>query len=348
MKSMATSQRDPRLNNLDSLRLMLALFVVLEHANNLFHVAAGQDHRFDFFLFNLSDVAVSSFFVISGMLTYVSYQRDPDLLRFYLRRLFRIFPAYWSVVLLQVVVFCLLASTLVQWDELPFYLLVNGITANFLSGTFIEDVPAINGSLWTIKVETSYYLLLPALFPLMRRTPLLLVLSLLSLVWAVSVDHPSLVKQLPGKLYLFAIGIVLAKQVKRLTDHHSLVALLALPFVLASKFAFEDVLLLSEVTEAMVGVLCVVAFMRQWIVREPLDISYTLYLVHYPVLVLLTRILLPGQSFAVILGVGVALSVAVAVTISLLIERPALGYGRRLVARIRTHGGVAFLVGGKL
>lgn len=333
MKDKSNAPRDARRNNLDSLRLILASLVVLEHANNLFHVAQGTSYRFPFFLVNLSDVAVSTFFVISGMLTYDSYRRDPDIIRFYLRRMFRVFPAYWSVLLLQVVVFCLVATTLVLWDRLPFYLAANALTANFLAPTFLEGVPAINGSLWTIKIEASYYLLLPLLFPLLVRSPLLLLLGLLSFAWAVGIEHGTLAKQLPGKLYLFAIGIALARLSSRITERHALIALLLAPLGIVLKFATEGLFILQELMAAALGVCLVIAFMRPWLRREPMDISYTLYLVHYPVLVLVTRFLFPGQPFAIVLAAGLVLSVLLAVLISLLIERPALGLGRRLVSR---------------
>ena len=325
-----------RQNNLDSLRLILASLVVLEHANNLFHVAKDDAYRFDFFLLNLSDVAVSTFFVISGMLTYISYKRDPDLIRFYLRRMFRIFPAYWSVVLLQVVAFCVVATTLVLWERLPFYLLANALTANFLEPSFLDGIPAINGSLWTIKIETLYYLLLPLLFPLLSRSTTLCLVAVLSLLWSVGLDHGTLAKQLPGKLYLFAAGIALARVAPRVTERHSLIALALIPFGIWAKFYFDEYFVAEEVLLAIVGLCLVVAFMHPWIKIEPIDISYTLYLVHYPVLIFVTRILFPTQPFYIILVAGGILSILAAVLISLLIERPALGVGRNLVSRSRS------------
>lgn len=333
MARQAAVLRDPRSNNLDSLRLILAALVVLEHSNNLFHVALDDPTRFSFFLVNLSDVAVSAFFVISGMLTWISYERDPDLIRFYLRRFFRVFPAYWSVLALQIGVFCLVAAALVDWGKMPTYVLFNAMTANFLEPTFLEGVPALNGSLWTIKIEAGYYLILPFMFALMLRLPWLLVLSVLSFVWAVGIDSATLAKQLPGKIYLFALGVGLARLAPRITDGHSMGAMLLIPAGVFLKFATEDTAVLGELSEAALGVCLVVAFLRPWLKRETLDISYTLYLMHYPVLVFVTRFLLPGEPFWLVLTVGAALSVALSVAMSLLIERPALRFGRGLVAR---------------
>lgn len=318
-------------NNLDTLRFMLAFFVVLEHSNNLFHVALGSSERFDFFLFNMSDIAVSAFFVISGMLTYISFERDPDMVRFYLRRFFRVFPAYWSIVVAQIVAFCVLATALVQWEVLPFYAVVNFITANFLQASFVDGIFALNGSLWTIKIEASYYLFLPLLFPLFTRSPFLWIIAALSLLWAVALPSDTLAKQLPGKLYLFAAGVALARMSFYLTSRHSLWALLLLPVAIWAKFATEDIQVVGEIVTMFLSMIFVVAFLNRWVNTEIMDISYTLYLVHYPILVLLTRIIFPGQSFTLILIVGVISSVLSAIAFSIFIERPALRYGRNLV-----------------
>jgi len=327
------ARQDARSNNLDSLRLILATLVVLEHSNNLFHVALGSADRFSFFLVNMSDVAVSSFFVISGMLTWISFERDPDIIRFYLRRFFRVFPAYWAVVALQILVFAVVAGALVDWGKLPSYVIFNAVTANFLQPSFIEGIPALNGSLWTIKIEASYYLFLPLIFAFLLRPHWLVVVALLSFVWATTLDHPTLAKQLPGKLYLFVIGIALARVYAQITHRHSMIAMLLTPAVIALQFATEDIHFAGEISEAVLGVCLVVAFKRPWVQREPMDVSYTLYLVHYPLLVLLTRFIFPGEPFWLILTAGLVLSFACAVGLSLLLERPALRFGRRLVSR---------------
>lgn len=322
-----------RQNNLDTLRLLLAFLVVLEHCNNLFHSALNDSTRFSFFLLNLSDVAVSCFFVISGMLTWISFNRDPDIVRFYMRRFVRVFPAYWSVVTIQISAFVLLASSAIQWNNLFSYTIYNFITANFLRPSFIEGVPAINGSLWTIKIEVGYYVVLPFIFFFLSRWHWLLLIGLLSFIWATSLESATLAKQLPGKLYLFAIGVALAQVYLRITMRQSLVALLLVPMGVALKFTTEEMLRWGEISEAALGVCLVIAFRHAWMKRELIDISYTLYLVHYPIIVLVTRILLAGQEFWVILFVAVFASIAAAVAISLAIERPALRFGRSVVAQ---------------
>ena len=318
-------------NNLDTLRLILATLVVLAHTNNLFHVAAQSGEKYSFFLLNLSGVAVSSFFVISGMLTYISFERDGRIWNFYVRRFFRIFPAYWTLIIAQVLLFLLVMRGLVLWDVLPKYLVVNMLTANFLQPSFVETVPAINGSLWTIKIEAAYYVLVPFLFPLLLRTPALLVLAVVSFIWAVALPYETLAKQLPGKFYLFAMGVALARYYSVLTPRMSAISLGLVPVLVAAHLMTKDLFVVSELIEAAMSLLIVVAFLRRWVSYEPLDISYTLYLVHYPLLVVLTRVWMPDQSFAVILCVGVAMSVGMAVVMTLVVERPGLRLGRQFI-----------------
>ena len=110
-------------NNLNTLRLVLAGLVLVAHANDLFAMARPGLERNGFFLFHLSDVAVSAFFVLSGYLTWASWVRDNNTLRFYIRRAFRVLPAYWMVIAAQVVVFLLVfRDRVIPADILPYTL----------------------------------------------------------------------------------------------------------------------------------------------------------------------------------------------------------------------------------
>ena len=53
------------------------------------------------FPFNLADAAVDCFFVVSGFLIAGSYERCHGLWSFYVRRVFRLYPMYLCVVVLQ-------------------------------------------------------------------------------------------------------------------------------------------------------------------------------------------------------------------------------------------------------
>src|ERR1700729_2320465 len=85
-----------QVNNFTVLRLALALMVVLGH----FKLLNDGDTQPPF-PFNLADAAVDCFFVVSGFLIALSHEHSRGLLAFYTRRVFRLYPMYVCVVLLQ-------------------------------------------------------------------------------------------------------------------------------------------------------------------------------------------------------------------------------------------------------
>jgi peptidoglycan/LPS O-acetylase OafA/YrhL len=216
------------------------------------------------------------------------------------------------------------------------YVVANLLTANFLMPSFISDIPALNGSLWTIKIETLYYLFLPFLFPLLASRRFLPVAMIGSFVWAVGLPHEELARQLPGKFYLFAIGVLLARSPRILEGGFSTPALILLPFSLVLYFMVKETLIIGDLLCMLSSVFFVLIFLRRWIHWEPMDISYTLYLVHYPIEVMVTRYIAPGLPFWKMLALSMVLALVTATILSLLVERPALKIGRKLVRRLNS------------
>lgn len=109
----------------------------------------------------ISTLAVKVFFVISGYLISESWVRDPNVVRYLLRRSLRIFPA---LIILCLVTVILVVPTLTalpvsayfaQSDTWSYFWNV-GLLPNYsLPGVFANNVypNAVNGSLWTLPVE---------------------------------------------------------------------------------------------------------------------------------------------------------------------------------------------------
>jgi peptidoglycan/LPS O-acetylase OafA/YrhL len=105
-------------------------------------------------------------------------------------------------------------------DYVLFNLALSNFSAPSLPGVFLSNsVAAVNGSLWTIKLEVAFYCLVPVIVWMVRRWGYLSVLSaicLLSIAWkigfTVAAEHfhaeflLKLGKQIPGQLAFFAGG----------------------------------------------------------------------------------------------------------------------------------------------
>lgn len=154
----------PHINNLDALRLLGALLVLVNHSLILVGGRPlgllGQ---------SMSTVGVMLFFSISGYLVARSWQNDPNAGRFLLRRARRIMPALAFVVLGSVLVIgpFFTPLPLAEYFSHPHTLRYLGNVVFYSSYALplvfaMHPVPhAVNGSLWTLPVEVTLYAIAP-------------------------------------------------------------------------------------------------------------------------------------------------------------------------------------------
>jgi peptidoglycan/LPS O-acetylase OafA/YrhL len=118
---------------------------------------------------NFGSRGVAIFFVVSGFCIHLSFQQQGrKYSHFFIRRFFRIYPAYLAAVLLFVFLFPKTslnfsgASAHESWKQLIYHLL---LIHNFSGGTFM----GINASFWSLAIEVQLYLLYPILLFLVAR-----------------------------------------------------------------------------------------------------------------------------------------------------------------------------------
>jgi peptidoglycan/LPS O-acetylase OafA/YrhL len=161
-------------DNILQLRLFAALLVILGHSFVLVGKArAGLDPVHALFpRTHTHMVGVMMFFVISGFLITLSWQRRPDLWRFLRARALRLWPALivcvcaWALLIGPLLSKLPVATYFGEGDRLgSVYKYVAGNLSLlemqwFLPGVFATNPVAryVNGSLWTIPVEASLYL----------------------------------------------------------------------------------------------------------------------------------------------------------------------------------------------
>ncbi|MBC7799191.1 MAG: acyltransferase [Gemmatimonadaceae bacterium] len=321
-------------NNFTPLRLTLALLVVLGHFQLLDGVASPP------FPFNYASFAVDGFFVVSGYLVTSSFDRDPDLMRFYVRRLFRIYPLYLLVVLAQTALLGALSPAPEPLSLLR-YFAVNAVFANFLQYDIAAPVltglhtPGLNPSLWTLKIEIGFYLLLPFLWMAVRRFGA----GVLVAVFAASVAYMAvlraggqfeLAKQLPGQLQFFVLGIAAFRYRDRVRVGPR--AALAAAIVLA---AAATLLLPTHppvLYPLVVGALMMLVALRVPPMAFQTDVSFGVYLLHAP---LIQVALLFGVYRGDLVGLGVLLAVVIVLALMAerLVELPGIRIGRHLTRR---------------
>ncbi|WP_157717149.1 acyltransferase [Formosa sp. Hel1_31_208] len=177
-----------RLPNLDPLRFLLASLVMLFHIPQLCR-NQGLPYSIDAPIFNRGTEAVYMFFVLSGFLIirliYRQKQRDAFSIRkFYMRRILRIFPLYYLIVIFGFLFYWLILPAL----HIPYennYNLGEGIvlTTFFLPNIFgkLYQPGGILEILWSIGIEEQFYLMIAPMLFFIRKSKILPVLSLLTL-----------------------------------------------------------------------------------------------------------------------------------------------------------------------
>ena len=177
-------------NNFDFVRLVAASMVLYSHH---FILAGLPEEPKVFGIISFGHLAVVMFFSLSGYLVTQSWQSDPHIFRFAMRRILRIWPA-----LAAVVIFCaLILGPLVTSAPLLDYFENGGTWSYFqnliiprafhLPGVF-ENNPyplSVNGSLWTIPIEVLCYMVLGAagFLGLMKKRSVWLTAIGIYLIW---------------------------------------------------------------------------------------------------------------------------------------------------------------------
>jgi peptidoglycan/LPS O-acetylase OafA/YrhL len=226
--------------------------------------------------------------------------RDPSIKNYSIKRFCRVYPLYFLVIVVQ----CFLLLMRLDFDlrhhlhDTVRYLACNLVFAGFLQDSIGGALPglrsdAINGSLWTLKLEVIFYLFLPAFLLLHRRwgkgtllVPYLLLSFLEYLVHARHGAVPSHLKDL-FKFQFFFVGIGLYFYGRELLRYKSrflpVGALLFLFLISVHYFKWEPVPVLWQIAHPLLiglAVFCLAFADRKSHLRY--DLSYGIYVIHYP------------------------------------------------------------------
>ena len=177
--------RDGRDNNFHLIRHLAAAAVVLTHSYSVVTGAYESEPLVGWVGKSIGLYAVDVFFVVSGFLIARSLAANPDLLRFAVSRMLRIFPALMIAVAFASLVLGPFLSALAPVDyfadpDLARYIvgsLSTVATSNALPGLFqtLPEAGNVNEPLWTLKYELAAYVsigLVTAAGILISRRPL--------------------------------------------------------------------------------------------------------------------------------------------------------------------------------
>lgn len=344
---------------IDLLRGPAALLVVYSHYVGIYLASIHQTYWLKAWVDKLfvqplvivdqfGQLGVMVFFLISGfIITHVA--RAENAPRFGIRRLFRIYPAYWLVGI--VVVGLGITGTgfqlawLHDWRDV---LRIATIT-NYLHA----PQHLVLGVGWTLQIEVMYYALVMCVMPLIRRAPMWALLVELAFVYAVI----HFARAAGADWFLFADNVaylpyLLVGQTVYFYWSGGLsggkAMLLGWLCYFAAVFGiFQIHTTFLEPTQSRTLCLVLALGVFVWalnyghkigLMRVPKffsDISYSLYLVHGPIGVLLLARLHAAIGYGNAAVVTAVVSIACAGIIHYLVERPCIELGRRVSNRFR-------------
>ena len=361
---MATLQArfDPRRNSLDVLRLAFAALVAVAHGID---IHTGDQPRWG--SSTLGDFGLDGFFILSGFLVARSFVKLDSLPRFVWHRFLRIMPGFWVCLLvvallvapLAAVLQGMAASTAFTGDPSAWrYVLGNAglLIVQYDIAGILATTPqgvSFNGALWTLFFEAACYglVVVAGVLGVLRGrrgvlAALAVVLAVLTVLQEAGV--PILLNDRVVRLgFVFVLGMLAHLYASRIPMRADLAVACGAVFLL-SVAAFTDYRVLGAVPFAY---LCLwIGTSRRTALSLRHDLSYGLYIYHWPVLQLLgltgaSR--LPTTAFVVL---GIALAAGPAAASWFLVERPALarkhsrlpdaiaGSVANLAARVRPVG----------
>jgi len=361
-----------RLPALDGIRGVAAFLVVLNHCFLILPEAVSKQWIVPLIKWTPLRVimvgrpAVIMFFVLSGLVlgrSLLSTLGKDSYGAFALRRFVRIYPTYAAAVLFAAMLWTIENPVPIadltpwfnsHWTEPPN---LNVIANHLLMLNRKQDV-TLDMVIWSLSYEMRISLLIPLLvvaalrFGTLRFAGAVLALALIVEIalWQAGIESGAYHNETLLGAFLttahyvpfFAAGLLIAIHLERFRQVFSgLTWRIALPlwlFVGASMTQYPDVI---SGTGAVIAIGLVLGSERSaamlcgpvigWLGR----VSYSLYLFHLPILLLLTHELHGNVPAPLYLGFGVAVSLVVAEVAYRLIERPSIDLGRRLTARSR-------------
>lgn len=298
----------------DGLRCLAILWVAMYHLNGSFSKKSAlgdvaPDSGWFHTLLTHGRQGVPLFFALSGFFLclpfarhYLERREAIELKAYYVRRFIRIVPPYWIAVLGVALVYAVMGR------YSPGYLISHAAASLGFVHTFIfNEINVLNSAFWALEVEMQFYLIAPLmayLYFLMsavtRRAITFLLILLLPLVQAEYEGNISFT--LLNFLQYFLAGFFIAEMYVSHEDRrfrHWIIPVIALPVIL---FATYD----DSIIERMVYPFTVIAlylavlfnpFWEKVFSQKSLvaigGISYSIYLIHFPIIGYLGRYTMP-------------------------------------------------------
>jgi peptidoglycan/LPS O-acetylase OafA/YrhL len=319
-------------------------------------------------------LGVQLFFIASALTIFLSLNSRQSkeacpTRNFFIRRFFRIAPMFYLAILAYILINGMGPSPDTPVDISWWFIL---LTATFQHGWLPYTTNSVVPGGWSIAVEFTFYLLTPLLFRKIKtiRSALLAIALSIPLGWALNNLSSTFFKAIYPQSYIhvikvyaiqnfylnlpvFAVGVLvylLFQKYKDLQDRRLGYYLLTIAVILMIAFlqvsTYQNLLSVYFLASVAFGFLVFglyfskSRFLCNPVIRWIGKLSFSMYLVHFMVMHVLTSLfpkgLMGGGSRAFLLAYSLVLVITVILSFAtyFLIEKPGIALGKRIIERL--------------
>lgn len=346
-----------RLKSLDALRGVAALVVVFHHCSLLFYNVPPVVSSFPLSIIFAGKGAVSIFFALSGFVLFLSIKsgREFSYVPYVIRRICRIYIPFLFAIMFSSGLYFIAKPEIIyglsQWFNYKSWQLYPslGVVMAHLAMTDSSQYQSLDNVMWSLVHELRISIIFPFLAACISwnwkaSLSFSLILSLVGTYCAgrflfLGIFDPAATL---GCLFLFAAGAVVFLKLKEISNimgrmSNVIIAFLTVGalFLITLKNFYGAIAWLPAVFLVVVSATNIFAI--KILSFRPLewlgDVSYSLYLVHLPILLFLTHTLNGLVEYRWIIVLVIAASLAVADLAHRFIERPSITLGKKLAGR---------------
>ena len=297
-------------NAFNAIRFFCCLIVIVGHCFDMSHTP------FTYRSFIDMHISVCIFFILSGFWVTKSFLSTGNIKVYAFKRIKRLLPMYYLTVFLFALIGCFYSDLGIKeyFSSSHFwkYIFWNSIYLNFMCPSLpgVFNGVAINGALWTIKVEIGFYTILPILIYFLRKLDsrkkqnlFLISIYVLSVIWneglsrlATVILIPSqLSYQLPGFMSYFVMGMLFLFNWSILISKKNYYIVLAIIIFVLHYFTKTEILMPCALTMILMWAGTSLKILKK--VGTPVDYSYGMYLFHFPLVNIYTHYGLFNSTF---------------------------------------------------
>lgn len=292
-----------RNNNFNLIRMLAATAVLISHSYPLALGSTAIEPLSAWLGLSLGELAVITFFCVSGFFISLSRDRAPTNLDFFSARFLRIYPGLTLVLLLSVFLIGPIFTTLGTLEYFRSGAIYSYLSNNLmlfsmkfqLPGVFENNPwPGINGSLWTLFYEMTLYILVGGLGAFafygrgVRFAGFLLVYAIVYIAFKVTLANTLLLNDLHRAQFFFtwSLPFVLGMSLYRYRQHIQHRFVWVLPLAALAAWSYQKPWFFESFVAAWTYLIFYLGFATNRVVdryNQLGDYSYGMYIYAFPV-----------------------------------------------------------------